>query len=403
MSAKIYLSPSNQNANKFITGNTNEGAVWNDIATRLQKLLAEYDCETKMAKVTANLSTRAEEAKAWGADVYIAMHSNAAGVANAGAHGVEVYYDPAKGARTKELAQTLLNELKTLFANRGLRQSSKLIDCYKPAMPSVIGECGFHDNTSDAKTILNNKDKIAQLYCNALVAFLKLKKKGATPSAPAEKPVEKPVETPAEKPAEKPSTTPNIAGNSVSLVRAPLYASSTTSTVSSYITGTYYYWDSSITNGRVRITNSKARVGVKGQITGWINSPSAQQINDTKKLTAGQAIKASNMALYYSSTSAVASSRISGTYYLWSASVENNRVRVTNALSRVGVPKQVTGWVNVSDIASGTSAVKKTVAELAKEVIDGKWGNGDERKKRLTEAGYNYSEVQAKVNEMLKK
>ena len=403
MSAKIYLSPSNQNANKFITGNTNEGAVWNDIAARLQKLLAEYDCETKMAKVTANLSTRAEEAKAWGADVYIAMHSNAAGVANAGAHGVEVYYDPNKGARTKELAQTLLNELKTLFANRGLRQSSKLIDCYKPAMPSVIGECGFHDNTSDAKTILNNKDKIAQLYCNALVAFLKLTKKGTTPSAPAEKPVEKPVETPVEKPSEKPSTTPAIAGNSVSLVRAPLYASSTTTTVSSYITGTYYYWDSSITNGRVRITNSKARVGVKGQVTGWINSPSAQQINDTKKLTAGQAIKASNMALYYSSTSAVASSRISGTYYLWSASVENNRVRVTNALSRVGVPKQVTGWVNVSDIASGTSSVKKTVAELAKEVIDGKWGNGDERKRRLTEAGYNYSEVQAKVNEMLKK
>lgn len=45
---------------------------------------------------------------------------------------------------------------------------------------------------------------------------------------------------------------------------------------------------------------------------------------------------------------------------------------------------------------------KKTIDELAKEVINGKWGNGADRKKRLTEAGYNYSEVQARVNELCK-
>lgn len=43
---------------------------------------------------------------------------------------------------------------------------------------------------------------------------------------------------------------------------------------------------------------------------------------------------------------------------------------------------------------------KKTVEEVAKEVIAGKWGNGDERKRKLTAAGYNYVEVQAKVNEL---
>lgn len=45
---------------------------------------------------------------------------------------------------------------------------------------------------------------------------------------------------------------------------------------------------------------------------------------------------------------------------------------------------------------------QKSVTELAKEVIQGKWGNGDERRKKLTAAGYNYSEVQKKVNELLK-
>lgn len=45
----------------------------------------------------------------------------------------------------------------------------------------------------------------------------------------------------------------------------------------------------------------------------------------------------------------------------------------------------------------------KSLEEIAKEVIAGKWGNGAVRKQRLRAAGYNPSIVQAKVNEMLKK
>lgn len=44
---------------------------------------------------------------------------------------------------------------------------------------------------------------------------------------------------------------------------------------------------------------------------------------------------------------------------------------------------------------------KKSLNVIAEEVIDGKWGNGDERKARLTAAGYKYSEVQARVNELM--
>lgn len=44
---------------------------------------------------------------------------------------------------------------------------------------------------------------------------------------------------------------------------------------------------------------------------------------------------------------------------------------------------------------------KKSVEEIAREVIAGKWGNGNDRKNRLTNAGYNYNEVQNKVNSLL--
>ncbi len=49
-----------------------------------------------------------------------------------------------------------------------------------------------------------------------------------------------------------------------------------------------------------------------------------------------------------------------------------------------------------------TSSTKKSVDTIASEVIRGDWGNGDERKQKLTAAGYDYSAVQKKANELLR-
>ena len=53
-------------------------------------------------------------------------------------------------------------------------------------------------------------------------------------------------------------------------------------------------------------------------------------------------------------------------------------------------------------VSTTTNKAKKTVTQIAKEVINGKWGNGEERKKKLKAAGYDYAAVQKKVNELLK-
>ena len=55
----------------------------------------------------------------------------------------------------------------------------------------------------------------------------------------------------------------------------------------------------------------------------------------------------------------------------------------------------------VNQLAEGTSN-QKSIDEVAREVIRGKWGNGADRKKRITSAGYDYSAVQKRVNELLK-
>lgn len=47
------------------------------------------------------------------------------------------------------------------------------------------------------------------------------------------------------------------------------------------------------------------------------------------------------------------------------------------------------------------AAIRPSNAVLAQQVLDGKWGDGPERERRLTAAGYNYDAVQAEVNKLL--
>lgn len=59
----------------------------------------------------------------------------------------------------------------------------------------------------------------------------------------------------------------------------------------------------------------------------------------------------------------------------------------------------------VNELVSGVASSKpslKSIDEVAREVIKGVWGNGSSRKSRLEAAGYNYKEVQSRVNALLK-
>ena len=65
----------------------------------------------------------------------------------------------------------------------------------------------------------------------------------------------------------------------------------------------------------------------------------------------------------------------------------------------IKVQAEVNKLSNSSSISE--SSHKKDVITIVNEVIAGKWGNGDERKKKLEAAGYDYIKVQAEVNKQL--
>lgn len=76
-----------------------------------------------------------------------------------------------------------------------------------------------------------------------------------------------------------------------------------------------------------------------------------------------------------------------------------------------GTVKGINGYVDMNSLQNDsilkaapapTPTNKKTVEQLAKEVIQGKWGNGENRKNKLIASGYDYNAVQSKVNELIK-
>ena len=58
--------------------------------------------------------------------------------------------------------------------------------------------------------------------------------------------------------------------------------------------------------------------------------------------------------------------------------------------------------IAVKESAKSATTTKKSNEEIAREVIKGLWGNGITRKLKLAKAGYNYAEIQKRVNELLK-
>jgi predicted transcriptional regulator len=82
----------------------------------------------------------------------------------------------------------------------------------------------------------------------------------------------------------------------------------------------------------------------------------------------------------------------------WGNGSERKRNLIASGYDYSAIQKLVNSMVS-----KGGKSDDKTIDEIAMEVIAGKWGNGSARKNAITNAGYNYSKVQARVNELSKK
>ena len=89
-----------------------------------------------------------------------------------------------------------------------------------------------------------------------------------------------------------------------------------------------------------------------------------------------------------------------GTIYRVQVGAYNSKANADNMLKSLKA-KGFDGFVTTANAAAPATAPKKSVDQIAREVIRGDWGAGEERRKRLTAAGYDYNAVQNKVNQMI--
>lgn len=86
----------------------------------------------------------------------------------------------------------------------------------------------------------------------------------------------------------------------------------------------------------------------------------------------------------------------SGKYDLWQYTSEG---RISGYSGNVDLSKPKKGYL--SDYDQGGEIPLKTVDQIVDEVLAGSWGNDEERKRRLEEAGYDYDVIQEAVNKRL--
>lgn len=118
-----------------------------------------------------------------------------------------------------------------------------------------------------------------------------------------------------------------------------------------------------------KVFNSKGKVVYNPNKT---TSAKAETKNDNSKLTLKE------VSLYSSSDAKTAKKKISGTYYIYSNEVINNKIRITNSKANIGKSGQVTGWIKVSDakITNSASALKEYSATVTADLLNVRVGAG---------------------------
>lgn len=132
------------------------------------------------------------------------------------------------------------------------------------------------------------------------------------------------------------------------------------------------------------------------------NKKTAKWLTDDENLKKLAKAEADALAEYFGLKKANTTANATGLYCVQiGAYSQISNAEATLAKVKAAGFKDAVIVKNGQTVSTVTTA-KKTIDEIAKEVINGKWGNGTERKQKLTAAGYNYKEVQKKVNELLK-
>lgn len=159
----IYLSPSTQEFNSYVTGGTEEQYM-NLVADAMIPYLTASGISVTRNDPDEPLSAAIAASNAGDYDLHLALHSNASPPSLSGQlMGPDVYYYRTS-ERGRAAATIIANNLKWIYPDPSLVNivpTTSLAEVRRVKAPAVLVEIAYHDNYSDAEWIKNNIELIA--------------------------------------------------------------------------------------------------------------------------------------------------------------------------------------------------------------------------------------------------
>lgn len=168
MSYKVYLSPSNQTANRYAYGNTNESVQCGKIADACRVALKRSGVLVKVGHMSS-MQDKCRESDAFGADLHAPIHTNAF---NGQVGGTRMFCFNSGGDGMKA-CKAIFNRLAPLTpgTSENIRVDSSLYEVRVPRAPTAYIECEFHDNAATAKWIVEHTVDIGEAIAHGICDY----------------------------------------------------------------------------------------------------------------------------------------------------------------------------------------------------------------------------------------
>ena len=183
----IYLSPSTQENNFYVSGGTEEEWM-NRLADAMVPYLDASGIQyvRNTPEMTAAAAIRASNEGNY--DLHLALHSNAAPEGLYGQiRGIIVFYYPGstEGRRAAEIVAENLKNIYPLPDRVRAEPTTAIGEVRRVRAPSVFIELGYHDNPDDAAWVKNNLNAIARNIVSSLCQYFGIPFLEPRPARPA--------------------------------------------------------------------------------------------------------------------------------------------------------------------------------------------------------------------------
>ena len=168
---KIFLSPSSQTGNRYAYGDTNEAEQCCRIADACKLALERCGFEVKCDK-THTMEERVAESNSWGADLHVAIHTNAYNGKVAGTR----MFAYSKPSESWNCALAVFNQLAPITpgTSENLKTYPGLYELRMPKKLAIYCECDFHDVAEVARWIIDHVKEIGEAIAHGICDYYKV-------------------------------------------------------------------------------------------------------------------------------------------------------------------------------------------------------------------------------------